>query len=106
MTTAQRVQRLVTAVLVTVTELVLLAVSAVVGFIGSSNAAKISIAGYRPTPSERRLGAVLVVVATLLPAIVPFCVWAKTRSTTALTVSGVLLFGGGFLWTFLVLTNS
>lgn len=97
-------QRLVTAVLVTVVELVALAASTVLGFIGVFNAAEVSLAGSRPTPAERRLGAAQLAVAILLPAIVPFGVWVKARSRAALTVSGVLVSVGALVWLSLLAT--
>ncbi len=97
-------KRVITAAILPVVELVTLAASILLGFIGVFNAMEVSIAGYRPTPSERRLGAVLVAIAILLPAVVPFCVWLKTRSRAALIASGVPVAVGALVWLFLVAT--
>ncbi len=97
-------ERVVTVVLVTVSELVALAISVVLGFVGVLRAAEVSFWGYRPAPSERRIGFILVAVAIVLPAIVPFCVWIKFRFKVALTLSGVLLALGAVVWLSLLAT--
>lgn len=99
-----RAERIMFAILITATELVVLAVSVILGFIGAMNAAEVSIAGYRPTPSERRLGYVQVAVASLLPTVGPLCVWIKLRSKTALIVGAWLFSLSALGWLFLAAT--